>query len=1131
MTLLHKHENHHPYNQWVADQTMEDYALRFTAKSARRFSASTIMSTALGATAFLALEAIGGSITLHYGVTNALYAMLAVSLVIILTGLPISYYATKSGLDIDLLTRGAGFGYLGSTITSLIYATFTFIFFAIEAAIMAMALKALFHIPLGIGYFLCTVAVIPIVAHGISWISRFQVGTQPIWLMLQLTALFAVTYSEMDQFSAWLSFQGIEPSTNQHANSFDIVLFGAASSVLFAMVAQIGEQVDYLRFLPPRSSISARQWWGALLLAGPGWIFPGVLKMILGSFLAWLAFTQGQSFLLSTDPTHMYQLAFTYIVQSPTMALTLAALMVIISQMKINLTNAYAGSIAWSNFFSRLTHRHPGRVVWLIFNVGIALLLMELGMYKTFENILSVFALIAIGWLGSISADLLINKTFGLGPTYIEFKRAHLYDINPVGVGSMILASIVGMLCHLGLFGTYPQALSHFITLSTTFICVPAIALLTQGKYYIAREPDKNNNPHDTCAICENRFEQEDMCSCPAYQIKICSLCCSLDSRCLDSCKPTLTFFSKTKALIAKQFPILITHKMSAKLVSFLIILTSISLITAGLLSLVYQHTLLQSPSFSEPLQDTLLSVFFILLIFFCILSWILLLSHESRVMAQKESNQQTTLLLQEVESHKETDRALQQAKEFAEAANQAKSRYLTGISHELRTPLQSMMGYSQILSKDSRIPHDRQKAVDIILRSGEYLADLIEGLLDISRIEAGHLDLRKNQIDLHEFLHQILQMFQSQTDLHCVNLQHHFPENLPKYVHADEKRLRQILVNLLSNAIKFTQNGTVNFTIKYRSQVAEFIIEDNGIGIANDDIPRIFKPFERITNSKSASVRGTGLGLTIVKLLCEIMGGDIQVSSILGKGSTFTASLLLSKVDNPVIKSLSKTQICGYQGPRKTVMVIDDENTHRELIRDLLEPLGFTVIEAKDGKSCLDYISHTRSDIYLMDMSMPDMNGIEVSQELRRLGITQPIIMVSANAHEENISVNLESAHNAYLIKPLQLMTLQENLSYWLTIDWIYQPLSDSTTNNQFIATQQPKPVPHIPKHKAIPELLSYAELGYARGFCQKLEKLKDDHTFPTELIQHLETLSTRMSYPNIVNLLKKQETSDNER
>nr|MCS5564607.1 hybrid sensor histidine kinase/response regulator [Oleiphilaceae bacterium] len=281
------------YNQWVANQTLEDYALRFTAKSARRWSAARVSNTALGAISFLAMEAIGGSITLHYGFDNAVVAILLVSLVIFLTAIPISYYAARYGVDIDLLTRGAGFGYIGSTITSLIYASFTFIFFAIEAAIMAMALEMLFDIPLVLGYLICAVAIIPLVTHGITTISRFQVWTQPVWVLLQLAPFVFIIYADASSISDWTQFEGALATNNQGLN---VVMFGAAAAVVFSLIAQIGEQVDFLRFIPePRNQEEKRRWWLAVMSGGPGWIVIGMLKILAGSFLAVLALNQGIS--------------------------------------------------------------------------------------------------------------------------------------------------------------------------------------------------------------------------------------------------------------------------------------------------------------------------------------------------------------------------------------------------------------------------------------------------------------------------------------------------------------------------------------------------------------------------------------------------------------------------------------------------------------------------------------------------------------------------------------------------------------------------------------------------------------------------------------------------------------------
>src|SRR6202044_3804312 len=206
-----------------------------------------------------------------------------------------------------------------------------------------------------------------------------------------------------------------------------------------------------------------RAWWAAYLAAGPGWIIPGMLKLLAGSFLAFLAVEHFVPLVKAVEPTQMYLVGFGYVFSSPQMALAFTGAFVVISQLKINVTNAYAGSIAWSNFFSRLTHSHPGRVVWLVFNVTIALVLMELGIFKMLEHALGLYSIVAVSWVGALVADLTINKPLGLSPPGIEFRRAHLYDINPVGVGAMILAVLVSLSAWFGAFGPLMAAMSTFI--------------------------------------------------------------------------------------------------------------------------------------------------------------------------------------------------------------------------------------------------------------------------------------------------------------------------------------------------------------------------------------------------------------------------------------------------------------------------------------------------------------------------------------------------------------------------------------------------------------------------------------------------------------------------------------------
>lgn len=1111
------------YNQWVANQTLEDYALRFTAKKSRYWSVEKVAMTALGATAFLALEAIGGAITLSYGFTNALAAILIVSALIFIIGFPISYYASRYGVDIDLLTRGAGFGYLGSTLTSLIYASFTFIFFAIEAAILSSALEALFHIPLVIGYIISSVIVIPIVTHGITFISRFQIGSQPIWLTLQIIAIISIGIYEIHSIEDWTAFAGVDAELQPRpSGDFDILLFGAAASILFALIAQNGEQVDYLRFLPTKEKVSATRWWASMILAGPGWVFIGVIKLLIGSFLAYIAFSDGLSIEKSADPTYMYQIAFNYITQSPTASLIMAAVMVIVSQMKINVTNAYAGSIAWSNFFSRLTHSHPGRVVWLVFNVAIALLLMELGVYRALESILGIFALVAISWLGSLAADLMVNKPLGLSPPGIEFKRAHLYDINPVGVGSLFIATGVGIIAYLGFFGEIAKALTHFITLGVTFITVPLLALLTRSKYYIARDSAEIDYAQDEhqCCLCENHYESEDISYCPAYQGPICSLCCSLDARCLDSCKTNSRFSEQITDFFRTFLPEKFVEMLNSRLSHFLVILFLISLVNGGLLSLIYYQVPTDNMAVLTLFADALWILFFILLIISGVLAWLFLLAHESRVVAQQESQRQTLRLMSEIDAHTQTDKALQDAIEIAEAANQAKSRYLSGISHELRTPLQSIIGYAQLLSQDESIPQQRRESINIIHRSGDYLADLIEGLLDISKIEAGKLEIRRDEMDFHELIAQLELMFRPQAE--AKNLQFHFesPEKLPRYVAADEKRVRQILINLLSNAIKFTDSGSVTFSLRYRSEVAEFTVEDSGIGIAPDNLDRIFHPFERAIGTNPQPKSGTGLGLTIVHLLADIMGGDVSVSSEPGVGSKFVVTLMLPRIDSTLLTQHTQAPIIGYEGKARTVFVVDDQDLHRRLMTDLLTPLGFTVIEAPDAETCLTLLaeqpSEQQPDIFLLDVSMPGISGLTLAKKLREQEITQPIIMISADAQEHHQIHNPDAPHDLYMVKPIKVQTLLDQLGGLLGLQWRYGAQPDNQIQDQ-------PPLWEVPDHEFVRELASYAKIGYAKGFHNTLEKIDQDDVLDTRLVQHLYRLAKQVRFDKIIDILEK--------
>jgi signal transduction histidine kinase/ActR/RegA family two-component response regulator len=1076
------------YNRWVANQTLEDYALRFTAKSARQYSPSRISQTAIGAISFLALEAVGGAITLSYGTTNAIFAIVAASILLLLIGMPIAKYAIKHGVDIDLLTRGAGFGYIGSTITSLIYASFTFILFAIEASIMTGALQLVFGIPLWLGYIISAVAVIPLVTHGVKMISRFQLITQPVWIVLNILPFIFIAFSDWEKFDFWLSYAGRGQQSGELGTvaPFDLAMFGAASAVILALMAQIGEQVDFLRFLPPDHKPPTWRQRFARFLAGPGWVVVGAPKLLAGSFLVVLALSSGIPAGMAADPAHMYVTAFDYMVPNHTVALVLTAAFVVVSQLKINVMNAYAGSLAWSNFFSRLTHSHPGRVVWLFFNVAIALLLMELGIYKLLEETLGVFSIISAAWLCSISADLFINKPLGLAPPGIEFKRAHLYDINPVGVGGMTVNATIALAAHFGLFGSYAASLAIYMTPVMAAILVPAIAWATKGKYYLARKPRRQwkNLSSITCSICEHPFEPEDMAWCPAYAAPICSLCCSLDSRCHDLCKPKARLKYQASEVARAILPEPAIETLSSRLGRY----TVTTALAIGLIGLVLwgiaERAGTMLPEAAAAVNVTVWIVFLVFSILTGITAWFFVLAHDSRVVAEEESSRQNTLLLKEIAAHRKTDAALQYAKETAEAANRAKSRYVVGLTHELRTPLNAVLGYAQLLDRDESIPDTRRSAIKVIKRSADHLSGLIDGLLDISKIEAGRLQVYSDEINIRDFLDQVTGMMRPQAEAKGLIFDASVDPALPHYVRTDEKRLRQILVNLLSNAVKYTAEGTVSFGLAYRGQVATITISDTGPGIPEADLPVIFEPFQRGSGDQAKMAPGLGLGLTITRLLTQTLGGEITVESEEGRGTTFRVRLMLYGLSKPGAPALDR-KVLTYTGSRRTIVVVDDNEEHRELMREALMPLDFVVLTAVSGSDCLALIEGARPDIFLVDISMPGMNGWELAAKLRETGQTAPIIMLSANIGDGGAGTVAGSDHNDTLAKPVNFRQLHDKLATWLGLEWVYATIPVDT------AKAKAEPALRSPGAGHIEELIRLGEIGYVRGIEAKLNDL----------------------------------------
>lgn len=640
--------NRRKYNQFVARETIEDYALRYSPSSFRNWSEFLVANTAIGSISFLALEAIGASIAIKYGFQNAFLGIFAASVIIFLMGWPICYQAAKHNIDIDLLTRASGFGYLGSTITSLIYASFCFIFFALEAAIMAQALFLYAGMPLSIGYAFCSIIIIPIVFYGMTVINRLQLITQPIWLVLMILPFVMAISKEPELLGSFYSFSGNETGSSE----FSFHYFGFALGISLSLIAQIGEQVDYLRFMPDKKKKNNQKWWAAVILAGPGWIILGFLKQIGGILLAALVLLGGASLIEAREPIHMYNAAYAYVFDHPTVALTISFIFVVLSQIKINVTNAYAGSLAWSNFFSRTTYEHPGRVVWLVFNISIALVLMEVGVFDVLEMILGLYSNIAIAWISAIVADLVINKPLGFSPPIIEFKRAHLFNINPVGVFSTLIASVISIVAFSGFLGDNLQAFSSIIALVTAFVLSPLIAIMTKGRYYIARNATLFEDGTQMCGICNIEYSSHDMATCTMYESNICSLCCSLEARCHDMCKeaPEFSLMEKISHLIERVSQGRFQPENLNRSINYFLVLISLLTIMGFILWTTYSVRIIGIESMAiEPVQRTYINIFYIFTLISLIASWLIVLMQESRAFVEDELTQKNISLEDEV--------------------------------------------------------------------------------------------------------------------------------------------------------------------------------------------------------------------------------------------------------------------------------------------------------------------------------------------------------------------------------------------------------------------------------------------------------------------------------------------------
>jgi signal transduction histidine kinase/CheY-like chemotaxis protein len=329
-----------------------------------------------------------------------------------------------------------------------------------------------------------------------------------------------------------------------------------------------------------------------------------------------------------------------------------------------------------------------------------------------------------------------------------------------------------------------------------------------------------------------------------------------------------------------------------------------------------------------------------------------------------------------DITQRREAARALREAKEAADAASRAKSYFLASVSHELRTPLNGILGYTQILRRDTTLTPKQRDGVRVVHESAEHLLALINDVLDLSKIEAGRIELNPTDFHLPEFATAVERVFTPRAKEKSILFETAVASDLPAWVRADEQRLRQVVFNLLSNAVKFTKAGGVVFSLQRVGQsdggeLIRFSVSDTGPGIAPEDISKLFEPFAQVGNKATAAATGTGLGLAISRSLVERMGGKLRVESKVGWGSRFWFEVALPVVAAAPAAHVNR-RLVGYEGPRRRVLVVDDNAANRAVMVDMLAPLGFDVFEAADGLGAVREGERFKPDLVLMDLRLP---------------------------------------------------------------------------------------------------------------------------------------------------------------
>jgi PAS domain S-box-containing protein len=470
----------------------------------------------------------------------------------------------------------------------------------------------------------------------------------------------------------------------------------------------------------------------------------------------------------------------------------------------------------------------------------------------------------------------------------------------------------------------------------------------------------------------------------------------------------------------------------------------------------------------------------------------------------------------QDISDRKATEAARDAALAEAQRLAKARSDFLAQMSHELRTPLNGILGYAQILLRDKSLSERQTTALNVIMKSGEHLLTLINDILDFAKIEARKTVLYPVDIPFTRFLDGLCEMVAIKAAQKKLAFKHVFADDLPQVIRADEKRLRQILLNLLSNAVKFTEQGEVVFRVfRDKKGKMRFEVCDTGPGIAEEELQAIFQPFEQ-GGAMRHRIGGTGLGLAISREYAQLMGGEINVQSHLGQGSTFWVNLEVPIIEQQALPAAIEHHIVGYEGPRRHILIVDDVAENRALLVDKLSELGFLVTEAAGGKEALEIALQQHPDLICADVVMPDMDGLELARRLRAQPefARTPIVAVSASIADDARQGALDAGMDAFMAKPVDFNACLPMLAELLQLQW-------RGDRPEAQAPDQQPPVA-LPPPEQMAQLHNLALRGNMRDILQWLTELIARDPRYTAFAEQLATLAKRYQSKALLQLVE---------